>query len=89
MKVVIQLDCTPQEARKLLGLPDVEPLQKALMKQFQERTENAMTMMDPETLMKQWGPIGLQSLEQFQRFLFDAARSMVDQPEEPEEKRKV
>jgi hypothetical protein len=90
MKVIMKLDCTPQEARKLLGLPDVEPMQKALMKQFQERTESAMTIMDPETLMKQWGPIGLQSLEQFQRFLFDAARSMVDQPDEQaEEKRKA
>lgn len=89
MKVNITLDCTPQEARKFLGLPDVEPMQKAMMKQFQERTESTMTMMDPETLMKQWGPIGLQSLEQFQRFLFDAARSMVDQPDEGENSRKA
>jgi hypothetical protein len=89
MKVNITLDCTPQEARKFLGLPDVEPLQKAMLKQMQERTENAMNMMDPETLLKQWAPIGLQSLEHFQRFMFDAARSMVDQAEDQENKRKV
>ncbi len=89
MKVNITLDCTPLEARKFLGLPDVEPLQKAMLKQFQERTENAMNLMDPETLMKQWGPIGLQSLEHFQRFMFDAARSMVEQPDERENERKT
>lgn len=76
MKVRIEVDLTPLEARKLLGFPDVEPLQKAMMKQLEEKMGSAMTMMDPDTLMRQWGPIGLQSLEQFQKLLWSAASGL-------------
>ena len=31
MKIKIDVDCTPQEARAFLGLPDVAPMQKAMM----------------------------------------------------------
>lgn len=31
MKINIQMEITPEEARKVMGLPDVEPMQKELM----------------------------------------------------------
>jgi len=31
MKVTIDIDCTPAEARAFFGLPDVQPLQTAVM----------------------------------------------------------
>src|SRR6516164_5311770 len=31
MKFKIDIDCTPEEARAFLGLPDVKPLQEALL----------------------------------------------------------
>jgi len=79
MKLKIDIECTPIEARKLLGLPDIEPMQKAMMKQMEEKMASAMTIMDPETLARQWGPIGLQSLEQFQKLLWGAARAAVQE----------
>jgi hypothetical protein len=27
MKVTVEIDCTPEEARRFLGLPDVVPMQ--------------------------------------------------------------
>jgi kynurenine formamidase len=30
MKIKIDIDCTPQEARAFFGLPDVEPIQEAV-----------------------------------------------------------
>ncbi len=80
MKVTIEVDCTPLEARTLLGLPDVEPLQKAMMKEFEGRISQAMSVPDVDALMKQWAPIGMQSLEQFQKLLWGAAAKMVDEP---------
>ncbi len=79
MKVTIELDCTPLEARKLLGLPDVAPMQAAMMKQLEERMGQAMSITDPESLMKQWAPLGLQSLEQFQKALWNAAMPMAQE----------
>ena len=31
MKVTVEIDCTPDEARQFMGLPDVKPLQAAVM----------------------------------------------------------
>ena len=31
MKVTVEVDCTPEEARRFLGLPDVVPMQQAAM----------------------------------------------------------
>lgn len=68
MKITVNVDCTPEEARAFLGLPDVQPLQEAVMAQMQERVVNSLNAMDPESLLKTWAPLGLQSMEQIQRF---------------------
>ncbi len=54
MKITINIDCTPEEARAFMGLPDVRPMQDALMSQMTGRLENAMKAMDPETVLRQW-----------------------------------
>jgi hypothetical protein len=70
MKVHIDIDCTPEEARVFFGLPDVGPMQEAVMKELQDRMMNAMRQMDPETLMKTWMPAGMASLEQMQKMFW-------------------
>ena len=52
MKITIEVDCTPEEARKLAGLPDVGPLQEEIMAHVRDRVLKAMSLSDPETLMK-------------------------------------
>ena len=66
MKIKLDIDCTPDEARTFFGLPDVKPMQEKLMAQMQERIGENLTGMDPETLIKTWMPMGLQGLEQMQ-----------------------
>jgi Family of unknown function (DUF6489) len=68
MKVTIDIDCTPEEARAFLGLPDVKPMQEAVMKVVQARTMQALQAMDPEQMMRTWVPAALQGVEQMQRF---------------------
>ncbi|HAJ46816.1 MAG TPA: hypothetical protein DCL54_09585, partial [Alphaproteobacteria bacterium] len=63
MKITIEVDCTPEEARKLAGLPDVGPLQEEIMAHVRDRVLKAMSLSDPETLMKAWLPL-TQSLGQ-------------------------
>lgn len=70
MKVTVNVDCTPEEARAFLGLPDVQPIQEAVMAQMQERMMTSLKSMDPEMLLKTWGPMGLQNFEQMQKFFF-------------------
>jgi len=66
MKVTIDVDCTPEEARIFFGLPDVQPMQKVLMKQIEERMVANLDAMSPEALLKHWLPAGVQGLEQMQ-----------------------
>jgi hypothetical protein len=77
MKVHIELDMTPEEARGLLGLPDVAPLQKQMMGEIQARMTRAMEANDMESLMRAWTPLGgREAIEQFQKFLWDSATLM-------------
>jgi hypothetical protein len=59
MKIKIEVDCTPQEARAFIGLPDVGPLQKKIMTEMEERMKAAMNASDMETLFKAWMPNGM------------------------------
>ena len=72
MKLNIEIDCTPEEARAFLGLPDVASLQEHLVQELQERMSANLAAMDPETMMKTWLPAGLQGLEQVQKAFWSA-----------------
>ena len=67
MKISIDIDCTPEEARSFLGLPDVAPLQEALMQDMQKRMTKALDSMEPEALLKNWLPASFQGWEQMQK----------------------
>ena len=56
MKFKVDIECTPQEARSFLGLPDVEPMQQQLMLLVADRVRKNVERMDPENLMKTWVP---------------------------------
>ena len=83
MKITIEIDCTPEEARKYMGFPDVEPLQSAVMDKMQDRMMNTMSMLDPETLMKSWFPIGSEGIEQLQKMMFSAAMNAMEPGRKP------
>lgn len=68
MKITIEVDCTPAEARAFMGLPDVEPLQAEVMAEVQRRVMNALALTDPQQLLKNWAPWSAQSMETFQNF---------------------
>jgi hypothetical protein len=82
MKMHIELDMTPEEARAMMGLPDVAPLQKQMMDEIKARMTKAMEAGDMENLMRAWTPFvgngggGREAFEQFQKFLWDGARAM-------------
>jgi hypothetical protein len=71
MKITIDIDCTPGEARAFFGLPDVAPLQAEMMKELQERMLKTLANMDAEKLMTTWLSSGAQSFEQMQRAFWE------------------
>lgn len=74
MKVNIEVDMTPEEARKLMGLPDVSALQQSMVAEMERRMKAALDTSDPEAMLKAWMPLAAPGFEQFQRFLWDSAK---------------
>ena len=67
MKIHVDIDCTPEEARAFLGLPDVAPMQKAVLAEMQKQMLANLAAMEPEHLFKTWLPAGVQGWEQMQK----------------------
>ncbi len=67
MNFRIDIDCTPEEARRFLGLPDVQDFQKEMMEELQEHMKEQVRSMDPEALMKSWLPTDLHGWENLQQ----------------------
>ncbi len=74
MKMHIEIDMTPEEARKMMGLPDVSALQGKMLAEMERRMQAAMDTSDPEAMLRAWMPMGGQAFEQFQKFLWDSAK---------------
>ena len=66
MKITMNVDCTPEEARAFLGLPDVKPMQEQLMRELQERMAANIRAMEPEAMLRTWLPATLKGFEQIQ-----------------------
>ena len=67
MKITMDVECTPEEARAFLGLPDVKPMQEQLVRELQERMTANIRAMEPETMLRTWLPATLKGFEQLQQ----------------------
>jgi hypothetical protein len=54
MKVNVEIDCTPLEARQFFGLPDVQPMQTAVMDKLQQQVMANIEKISPESLIQSW-----------------------------------
>jgi Family of unknown function (DUF6489) len=68
MKIHLEIDCTAEEARRFFGLPEVRPLQEALLKEVEERLTANIRAMDPKAMLETWLPATLKGFEQMQEF---------------------
>ena len=69
MKMTIEVDCSPEEARRFLGLPDVSTLNDHLVGEMKKRIDANMSMISPEELMKNWMSFGAGAQEQFRKLM--------------------
>lgn len=83
MKVQIEIDCTPDEARQFFGLPDVKPMQAALMAKMEAQMLAAADRFSPDSMLRTWMSLAPQGADtfrdMFERF-FKAAGSSTPPP---------
>jgi len=72
MKVKLDIECTPEEARKFFGLPDVEKMQEALVAQMQDKMAESIAGLDAENMMKAWLPTNMKGLDQMQNMFWSS-----------------
>jgi hypothetical protein len=73
MNVKIDIDITPEEMRKLFGLPDVETFQQQLLDDIRQRMKEGAEGYDPLKLFQPYLSGTLASWDMFQK-LFAAAK---------------
>ena len=79
MKITINIDCTPEEARRYMGLPDVAPIQEAMLKEMQERVMANVSSMQPTEMMQTWMPMGMDNWMEFQKKIWTQMTSIATQ----------
>jgi|KBSSwiStaDraftv2_1062776.scaffolds.fasta_scaffold52439_4 hypothetical protein len=75
MKMTIEVDCTPEEARRFMGLPDVSPLNDHIVKEMQSKISSNMSLLSADDLLKNWMAFGQGAQEQFRRLMEVSLRS--------------
>ena len=58
MKINIELDLTPEEARELVGLPNISGLHEVFLKAAQGKIAQTASSVDVEPILKTWAGIG-------------------------------
>ncbi len=69
MKMTIEVDCSPEEARRFLGLPDVSALNDHLVGEMKKRIDANMSMISPDEMVKNWMSFGAGAQEHFRKLM--------------------
>jgi len=69
MKITVDIDCTPAEARQFMGLPDFEPMQKRALEDIERRMKDSLDRYSPESLLTAWMQPGSMNTDWFQEIL--------------------
>jgi hypothetical protein len=75
MKVTIEIDCTPQEAREFLGLPDVDKANTVYVDAIAKAMKGVSSADQLKEYADQLAPMGQVGLKIFQSFVEGATRT--------------
>lgn len=69
MKVTVDVELTPEEMRRLFGLPDLSPIQNLVIERMTAQVEKGLDQGIVTTLTKAMISGGLQSWDAYQKLL--------------------
>lgn len=75
MKVNVEIDCTPEEARRAVGLPDLTPLHERYVAMMMDMMEGGVKPELLEGMMRNWAPMGEASLAVWRRMFETGTRN--------------
>ena len=69
MKVTVDIDCTPEEARRFMGLPDLSSVHEAYLEKMRSAVTDGVTPEAMTEMMKSWAPMGEAGLNMWSHLL--------------------
>jgi hypothetical protein len=72
MKINVEVECTPEEARRLAGLPDLTPVHEAYIAKMIATVENGVSPDMLTNMVKNWAPMGESGLKLWQNLMSQA-----------------
>ena len=58
MKITVDVDCSPEEARRFLGLPDLSAVHEAYLAKVRQAIEEGPSAELMADMVKSWAPMG-------------------------------
>jgi hypothetical protein len=58
MNISMNIECSPEEARRLMGLPDMGPIHDLYMDKFRDAMTHGLTPDMIEQMIRTWSPMG-------------------------------
>lgn len=75
MKVNVEIDCTPEEARRAMGLPDLTPIHDRYIQMMIETMESGPRPELVEQMLRNWAPMGEAGMQFWRRLVEGSAKS--------------
>ena len=70
MNITMNIDCSPEEARRLMGLPDLAPIHDLYLDKMRDVINaGGMTPDMVEQMLGQWGPMGEMGMNAWRQML--------------------
>ena len=70
MKFKFDIECTPEEARVFLGLPNIVPMQEKMMQELEKKMQDNIRSLSPEEMVKTWMPATIQGWGDMQKMFW-------------------
>ena len=69
MKFSIDIECTAEEARTVLGLPDLSTVHEAYAAQLKKLVEEGLQAGLAENIIRSWSPLGEPGIDAWKRVM--------------------
>jgi len=72
MRIKLDIDATPEEMRRFMGLPDVQPLHEEMVNLVRDRVREGAEGYDPYHLLAPFLASGQGNMERLQQLFWEA-----------------
>lgn len=75
MKINLEVDCTPEEARRAVGLPDLTPIHDRYISMMMDSMSGSLKPEMTEALMRSWAPMGEAGMAMWRRLFENGGKT--------------